>query len=116
MGQSRVEFCVVKEFFCALEVEVEGEDQCARLKKVKPNQDDTSDHFLSARRLHTRPTSGSSDRFLLLKPFLFHPPHGHTRSTQPAAIASAKPRVRSHQPSKGTGTQLGALLIRPNKQ
>ena len=39
-------------------------------KKFEPNQDDAPDHFLSAKRLHTRPTVGSSDRFLLLKPFI----------------------------------------------
>ena len=38
--------------------------------KLEPNQDDASDHFLSAKRLHTRPTAGSNDRFLLLKPFI----------------------------------------------
>ena len=54
-------------FFCALEVEVEGEDQCAReKKKLEPNQNDAPDHFLSAKCLHTRPTFGSYDRFLLL--------------------------------------------------
>ena len=49
-------------------------------KKLEPNQNDASDHFLSAKRLHTRPTFGSNDRFLLLKPF--HPSHGQIRSTQ----------------------------------
>ena len=39
-------------------------------KILEPNQDDASDHFLSARRLHTRPTVGGNDRFLLLKPFI----------------------------------------------
>ena len=39
-------------------------------KKKEPNQDDAPDHFLSAKRLHTRPTVGSNDRFLLLKPFI----------------------------------------------
>ena len=58
----------MKEFFCALEVEVEGEDQCARGKKLGLNQNDASDHFLSAKRLHTGPTFGSSDRLLLLRP------------------------------------------------
>ena len=37
---------------------------------MEPNQDDAPDHFLSAKRLHTRPTFGSNDRFLLLKPFI----------------------------------------------
>ena len=67
MGQSRG-ICVVKEFICALGVEVEGEGQFARQKKLEPNQDDASDHFLSAKRLHTRPAVGSNVRFLLLKP------------------------------------------------
>ena len=35
-------------------------------KKLEPNQNDASDHFLSAKCLHTRPTFGSNDRFLLL--------------------------------------------------
>ena len=47
-------------------------------KKLEPNLDDASDHFLSTKRLHTRPTFGSNDRFLLLKPS--HPSHGQTRS------------------------------------
>ena len=33
MGQSRDILC--GDFFCALEVEVEGEDQCARGKKIR---------------------------------------------------------------------------------
>ena len=59
MGQSRGILCGEK-VFCALEVEVEGEDQCAREKKKKfePNQDDAFDHFLSARCPHKRPTFG----------------------------------------------------------
>ena len=65
MGQSRGILCGEK-VFCALEVEVEGEDQCAREKILEPNQNDASDHFLSAKCLHTRPTFGSNDRFLLL--------------------------------------------------
>ena len=64
-----------------LEVEFEVEDRCARFKKkLNSNPDDASDHFLSAKRLHTRPTFGSNDRFLLLKPS--HPSHGQTRSTE----------------------------------
>ena len=77
MGQSRGILCGEK-VFCALEVEGEGEDQCAREKKLEPNQNDAFDHFLSAKCLHTRPTFGSNDRFLLLKPS--HPSHGQTRS------------------------------------
>ena len=34
-------------------------------KKLEPNQNDAPDHFLSAKCLHTRPTFGSNDRFLL---------------------------------------------------
>ena len=106
-------------------------------KKIGLNQNDASDHFLSAKRLHTRPTFGSNDRFLLLKPL--HPSHGQTCSTkvaylyllmvggyeqavwpmlqaQTAPIASAKPLVRSHKPSRDIGTQLGALTFRSNKQ
>ena len=48
-------------------------------KKLEPNQNDASDHFLSSKRLHTRPTFGSNGRFLLLKSS--HPSHGQTRST-----------------------------------
>ena len=52
---------MVKEFLCALEVEVEGKDQCARFKeKLNSNPDDASDNFLSAKRLHTRPPSCST--------------------------------------------------------
>jgi len=47
----------------ALEVEVEGKDRCARFKKLKPNQDDAFDHFLSAKRLHTRPSPCSTSYF-----------------------------------------------------
>ena len=39
-------------------------------QKLEPNQDDAFDHYLSAKRLHTRPTVGRNDRFLLLKPFI----------------------------------------------
>ena len=39
-------------------------------KKMEPNLDDASDQYLSAKRLHTRPTVGSNGRFLLLKPFI----------------------------------------------
>ena len=39
-------------------------------QKLEPNQDDASDYFFFARRLHTRPNTGSNDRFLLLKPFI----------------------------------------------
>ena len=43
------------------EVEVEGKDQCAQLKKkLNSNPDDAFDHFLSAKRLHTWPSSCST--------------------------------------------------------
>ena len=58
MGQNRGILCSER-VFCALEVEVEGEDQCAR-EKIGLNQNDASDHFLSAKRLHTRPSSCST--------------------------------------------------------
>ena len=73
-------FCVVKEFFVHLKLKLKVKINAHGVKKVGLNQNDGSDHFLSAKRLHTRPTFGSIDRFLLLKPF--HPSHGQTRSTQ----------------------------------
>ena len=36
-------------------------------EKLEPNQDDSPDHFLSAKCRHRRPTFGSNDRFLLLR-------------------------------------------------
>ena len=57
-------------------------------KKLEPNQDDASDHFLSAKRLHARPTFGSNDHFLssqvksyfpvYMKHFL-NPPQGEAK-------------------------------------
>ena len=42
----------------------------AHFKKLQPNQDYASDHFLSARRLYTRPTSNSTGARLMA-------PHGN---------------------------------------
>ena len=39
-------------------------------KKLESYQDYASEKFHSAKHLHTRPTFGSNDRFLLLKPFI----------------------------------------------
>ena len=52
-------------------------------KKLGLNKNGAPDHFLSAKRLHTRPTFGSNDRFLLLKPSHHKKQkHGQTRSIQ----------------------------------
>ena len=62
---------MVKEFFVQLKLKSKVKINAHGGKKMEPtNQDDASDHFLSAKRLHTRPTAGSNDRFLLLKPFI----------------------------------------------
>ena len=54
-------------------------------KELEPNQNDAPGHFLSAKCLHTRPTFGSNDRFLLLKPS--HPSHTYLfKSLKPTSV------------------------------
>ena len=61
-------------FFCQtnaeLEIEFKVKDQCARYKKkLEPNQDDASDHFLSAKRLRPGRSSCSFIRFYIDLPW-----------------------------------------------
>ena len=78
MGQSRIILCGEK-FFVHLKLKLKVKINAHGKKKSEPNQDGASDHFLSAKCLHTRPTFGRNNRFLLSKPS--HPSHGQTRST-----------------------------------
>ena len=71
-------FVLWKSSFVHLKLKLKVKINAHGEKKLEPNQKDASDIFLSAKCLHTRPTFGSNDRFLLLKPS--HPSHGQTRS------------------------------------
>ena len=53
-------FYVVKEFFVHLKVKLKVSINAHGKKKLEPNQDDASGHFLSAKSLHTRPASCST--------------------------------------------------------
>ena len=53
-------FCVVKEVFMHLKLKLKVNINAHGEKVLEPNQDDASDHFLSAKRLHTRPSSCST--------------------------------------------------------
>ena len=60
MGQSRGILCSERVFFVHLKLKLKVKINAHGKKKLEPNQNDASDHFLSAKRLHTRQSSCST--------------------------------------------------------